>query len=258
MRLHRNAFVCLAAAAALTLIAADSAGAQRIYSRGNSPNIAAGPVRGGGGYRGGGWGATIPGVLLAIPQMAPPDEVYIEDEDGPRGPRRARQSAGRRTTSRTPSANARYVPDEVVIEIPNSATAQQIDALQRRHRLTRIESQTFALTGTTLYRWRIPDRRSVAAVVRTLRNDRLVAAVQPNYLFALQRDAAKTEGARAKATRPKETRRNMNSPNCICRRRIRSPKATECWWRCSIRASTRNIRNSPALSRKPTTPCRAR
>ena len=29
MRLHRNAFVCLAAAAALTLIAADSAGAQK-------------------------------------------------------------------------------------------------------------------------------------------------------------------------------------------------------------------------------------
>ena len=86
------------------------------------------------------------------------------------------------------------MPDEVVIEVANSVSAQQIDALQRRHRLARIELQTFQLTGTTLFRWRIPDRRSVAAVVRALQNDRLVAAVQPNYLFALQQDAAKSEG----------------------------------------------------------------
>jgi len=79
----------------------------------------------------------------------------------------------------------------VVIELANSLSPQQIDALQRRHRLTRIESQTFQLTGTTWFRWRIPDRRSVAGVLRALETDRLVASAQPNYLFALQQDAAK-------------------------------------------------------------------
>ena len=117
------------------------------------------------------------------------------------------------------------VPDEVVIELANTVSAQQIDALQRRHRLTRIESQTFQLSGTTLYRWRIPDRRSVAAVVRALEADRLVASAQPNYLFALQPER------RQAPAEPKATRRNMNSPSCICRRRTRSPKATTCWWR---------------------------
>ena len=85
-------------------------------------------------------------------------------------------------TSGAPSANERrLVPDEVVIEIANSARPQQIDALQRRHRLTRLESLTFQLSGTTLFRWRIPDRRSVASVVRALESDRLVASAQPNY-----------------------------------------------------------------------------
>jgi len=87
------------------------------------------------------------------------------------------------------------VPDEVVIEIANSVSSQQVDALQRRHRLTRIESQTFQLLGSTLFRWRIPDRRSVAAVVRALEADRVVATAQPNYLFALQQDEAKEAAA---------------------------------------------------------------
>jgi hypothetical protein len=46
--------------------------------------------------------------------------------------------------------------------------AQQIEALQRHHRLTRLESQAFQLSGTTLYRWRFAGSRSVATVVREL------------------------------------------------------------------------------------------
>jgi hypothetical protein len=71
-----------------------------------------------------------------------------------------------------------------------------------------------------LYRWRIPDRRSVATVVRALEADRIVA--QPNYLFALQADARR---------KPKTTPRNTSSPSCVCRKHTRLPKATMCWWR---------------------------
>jgi subtilisin family serine protease len=45
------------------------------------------------------------------------------------------------------------------------------------------------LAGTTYYRWRIPDRRSVAAVVRALEANNTVASAQPNYLFTLQQSA---------------------------------------------------------------------
>ncbi len=158
---------------------------------------------GGGYYRGGGWGPAGPGVLMADPQAIPPGGQFVDDgavDNGaingvPQGPRQPPQQTARRGPSGAPPANERrLVPDEVVIEVSNSVSAQTIDELQRRHRLTRIESQTFQLSGTTLYRWRIPDRRSVAGVVRTLEADNVVASAQPNYLFTLQQDAAKTEG----------------------------------------------------------------
>jgi subtilisin family serine protease len=197
MRAHRNAILCIAALATLILAAADAAFAQRIFSRGPSSNIgASGPLRGGGygGYRGGyrnSWtggyfGGTLPGLAPSVVQTFEGGDI---DDDGP-GPRRPRQT--RRASSGAPSANERrLVPNEVVIEVVNSVSSQQIDALQRRHNLTRIESQTFQLSGTTLFRWWIPDRRSVAAVVRALEADRIVASAQPNYLFALQEDETK-------------------------------------------------------------------
>ncbi|HYV71444.1 MAG TPA: hypothetical protein VE970_15205 [Pseudolabrys sp.] len=77
------------------------------------------------------------------------------------------------------------VPDEVVIKLSNSVSPSQVEALQRRFGMARLESQTFQLSNSTLYRWRILDRPSVTSVVRALEGDRLVASAQPNYLFAL-------------------------------------------------------------------------
>jgi len=195
---------------ALLPLASQGAFAQKIGA-GPASNIGisrpAGPVGptrgggdfGGGGFRGPGWGAVVPGVIMAVPQSYPPNGVFIDDGTVDDNPRRSSRQANRRGPSGAPPANERrLVPDEVVIEIANSVSAQQIDALQRRHRLARIETQTFQLTGTTLYRWRIPDRRSVAAVVRELEADRVVASAQPNYLFTLQQNEAssgdKSEG----------------------------------------------------------------
>ena len=197
MPTHRNAILCIAAVATLILAAADAAFAQKVFSRGSSSNIGAGgPSRGDGGYRGGGWDG--PAVLMAIPQMGPSGRQYIDDDgDVPQGAGRPPQRSTLRGPSGVPAANERrLVPDEVVIEVANSVSPQQIDALQLRYRLTRIESQTSQLSGTTLLRWRVPDRRSVAAVTRALETDRVVASAQPNYLFTLQQDEgnAVTEG----------------------------------------------------------------
>jgi subtilisin family serine protease len=152
----------------------------------------AGPGGGGGGFRGPGWGAVVPGIITAVPQgyrSAGP----VVDDNLP-GQRRPQQANRQRPSGAPPANERRFVPDEVVIELSNSVGAQQVDALQRRFRLTRIESQRFQLSNTTLYRWRIPDRRSVTAVVRSLEGERLVASAQPNYLFALQEDQATAGG----------------------------------------------------------------
>jgi subtilisin family serine protease len=194
MRKPRNALLCLAALAAL-LVSLDGALAQKL----RAGPAAAAPSRGGGGYqggdgggfRGGGWGATIPGVLMAIPQVVPQGGQVIDDD--PQGPRR--QTSTRRTSSGVPPINERrYLPDEVVIELPNSITPQALDAFQRRSRLVQVERQASQLTGTTLYRWRIPDRRSVPAMIRALETDTVVVSAQPNYLVRLQQAESKTEG----------------------------------------------------------------
>lgn len=163
------------------------------------------PPHRGGGHRGvPGWVGPAVGVIGGIIATMPPadaapppgrfidDPNFVDDDDAP--PRAARRSSpprqpqtARRATSGVPPAGERrMVPDEVVIELPNTVTAQAVEALQRRYRLERLESQTMTLAGTTYYRWRIPDRRSVAAVVRALEANNAVASAQPNYLFTLQ------------------------------------------------------------------------
>jgi subtilisin family serine protease len=194
MNKRRKALLCLAAVGAL-LVSLDGALAQKLNSRGPAPSAGTGRVGGdGGGFRGGGWGGTIPGVLMAIPQVVPQGGQVIDDSaDDLKGPRR--QSARRRTSSGVPPINERrYMPDEVVIELPDTVSAQTLDAFQRRSRLVQVERLTSQLTGTTLYRWRIPDRRTVPTMVRQLETDTVVVSAQPNYLVRLQQTESKTEG----------------------------------------------------------------
>jgi len=86
-------------------------------------------------------------------------------------------------------AASRFIAREVVIEVAGSPTAGEADAIARRHRLTPLQSQVSPLIGSTLFRWRIADGRSVDAVVRELSADAAIRAAQPNYRFTLQQDA---------------------------------------------------------------------
>ncbi len=169
---------------------------------GNSGGGGFGGHRGGGGGGGGGFGGGFgaglgaAGVLLAIPGMIPPAGGQVVDDpviDMPRQGRQAprQQQPQQRTTRNRPSGvppagEQRMVPDEVVLEIPTSVSPAQISALQTRFRLTRLESQPFQLTGTTLYRWRVPNDITVPRAIRAIEGDARVASAQPNYLFKLQ------------------------------------------------------------------------
>jgi len=199
MREQRNALLYFAAAVVLTVASVGGALAQKNAGRGPGPTVGGsgpqGPMHSGG-YGGGGWSAAIPSVLMTIPQVVPQGGRVIDDGADyrdPQGPRR--QNFVRRGPSGVPPANERRMaPDEVVFELPNTITPQAIDALQRRSRLIPIESQTSQLTGTTLYRWRIPDRRLVTTMVRALETDSVILSAQPNYLFTLQQSETKAEG----------------------------------------------------------------
>ena len=88
------------------------------------------------------------------------------------------------------------MPDEIVTSFAAGTTPQTIAQFAQRYDLTQLESQSFPLIGTSLYRWRIGGGRSVPSVVQALGTENIVATVQPNYLFALQQQAA-TPGSSA-------------------------------------------------------------
>lgn len=134
-------------------------------------------------------GGGRPGIISVIPNVLPPPGRKAVNEP-PRKPRTPQQNTARRGSSGTPPANERrLVPDEVVVELAGAATQQQLEGVQGRHQLTLLESLTIQLSGTTVSRWRITDRRSIAAVVQALEADAGVVSAQPNYLYAVQQAA---------------------------------------------------------------------
>jgi Subtilase family len=107
----------------------------------------------------------------------------------------ARRGGGRNNGGRggvPPRGERRFVANEVITAFLPGANPQAISRMARRYSLTQLESQRFPLIGSTLYRWRIGGRRSVANVVGALQRERIVAAVQPNYVFTLQEQAVKS------------------------------------------------------------------
>ncbi|MGB6536415.1 MAG: S8 family serine peptidase, partial [Xanthobacteraceae bacterium] len=87
-----------------------------------------------------------------------------------------------------PRGETRFVPDEVITAFTADTSAEAINRLARRYRLTRLESQDFPLIRTSLYRWRIVSRRSVVSMIRALGGEGVIASVQPNYVFMVQQD----------------------------------------------------------------------
>ena len=66
------------------------------------------------------------------------------------------------------NALSRFTPEQKkrgALAFSSGNHAQAI-ALSEQHRLTRVESQNFPLIGATMFRWRIPDNRSVETVSR--------------------------------------------------------------------------------------------
>jgi hypothetical protein len=88
-----------------------------------------------------------------------------------------------------PIADRDLVPDQVLIEFDRGISDAQLRAVARRHRLTRIGIDDFALIGSRIGLFRIDDRRSPQAVVRAIAAGNGVRAAQVNFRYALQGEA---------------------------------------------------------------------
>lgn len=96
------------------------------------------------------------------------------------------------------ASEKRFAPGEILIELRDGGS---IEAIARRRDLTLVESRPIRLTGTTLHRLRTKGARSVAETLRLLRREPTIAHAQPNWVYALQEEAASANtGAAAPAT----------------------------------------------------------
>ena len=136
--------------------------------------------------------ATLPSIGADLPVGLSPDlkdlSKNVQQQLRPSG------NAGQplRNGFVVPAAEERrFVPNEVVLHMP-TLPGRTLDVIARRHHLTLVGSRALAVTGHTLYRWRIDDGRRVGDVIRDLAGEQRVSAAQPNFTFTLQ-DAAGSE-----------------------------------------------------------------
>lgn len=146
-------------------------------------------------------GPKGPGIVII-----PPGRGIVVIPPGPGGPPNylppvqkfsSPGTPARRVTAGVPPAGElRYEPDHVIIELDGNPSQQAAIALAARFRLTRVESLRLSLTNTTVYRWKIPDRRSVSTVIGQLQG--AVKFASPNYFYTL----SQSEMASAPVNKP--------------------------------------------------------
>ena len=100
-----------------------------------------------------------PGWLLAD-ALFPPTAIGSTPPTPPKQPRSPRRVTQGRHFNIPPAGATNIVLNEVLLEFAPGTTAQTRDALARTLQMTQLETQTFALTGRTIERWRIDGTRS--------------------------------------------------------------------------------------------------
>ena len=152
------------------------------------------------------------GTVVEIDDGPPPRRITKKKPQKPKV-QQAQQAAPRGGFDVPPAGEQRFVPNEVLLNMSPGTSNSALDAIARRHRLTRLELRDFALTQRRLARLRINDGRAVASVIRSLQADARILGAQPNYpLFA---------ASRAPTPQP-PIRRNTRSASCGSPRRMRS------------------------------------
>ena len=126
-----------------------------------------------------------PGPGTITNNGVPPTINQLTPSPNPQGPSQQNQSAQRGGFNPPPPGETRFVPNEVLLNVPASVTTPALDAIALRNRLTRLELREFSMTGRRIARVRINDGRAVANVIRSLQAEAGIAGAQPNYLYAL-------------------------------------------------------------------------
>lgn len=169
-----------------------------------------GPVegpRGGGSFRGGGFGLPI----IIPPAVAPPPVIEQSGNEPPRHryPRPRKKIARRHLAPEPavarphprmasavlnlPSAGeTRFLRHEILVVFRAGTSAARIAAMARRQKLELMQLRELTLIGMRVHRFSFAGNRPVADVLAAVAREPQVVSVEPHYVYALQDDAART------------------------------------------------------------------
>lgn len=143
------------------------------------------------------------GRVIEVDEDAPPVRADRRGGDRPpprdRPPRQAERPPS--PSVRLPAAGeTRFVAGEVLIE---TRADGRFEPAAGRLGLEILGRRPIRLTGTTLYRVKARDGRTTPQILMRLRQERSIAAAQPNWLYTLQQEtAAPAPAAAASDTAP--------------------------------------------------------
>jgi subtilisin family serine protease len=97
-------------------------------------------------------------------------------------------------TGLPPIGEARFRPNELVLQFGGDRTPQDVAALARRFGLTIAAQQTVGALRRTVYTFRISNGQPVADVIRQIDGAGVNASAQPNYTYGLTQLASTGQG----------------------------------------------------------------
>ncbi|EJW10096.1 peptidase S8 and S53, subtilisin, kexin, sedolisin [Rhodovulum sp. PH10] len=147
------------------------------HQEGSGGNGRGGGSGGGGGGNGGGGSGGNPGA-------GPPP-----------GPGLDRTPSEQQFSGVPPLGETRFVANEILLQIPASVTRAQVEAIAKNLGVEIGATDPLALTGRTLYRFRMADGQDIRTLIRGLEANRIVSSAQPNYVFQLAQGSAATAPA---------------------------------------------------------------
>ena len=95
-----------------------------------------------------------------------------------------------------PAGETRFVSNEIVFHVPPNVSRRTVDDAARKLGLSTIASHNMALTGGTIFHFRVAQGHAVADAVRALEIEKIGIA-QPNYVYTLQQSGISVAPAKA-------------------------------------------------------------
>ncbi len=106
-------------------------------------------------------GSTLGPVGWLVADALYPPTVLVQTNPPGKPPRKPTRVSSGRHINIPPSGETSFVVNEVLLEFAPGVSAQTRATLARNLQLTQLETQSFALTGRRIERWRIDGTRSV-------------------------------------------------------------------------------------------------